>query len=253
MPPPDPWLPYRKVRPTARLRLFCFPYASGGASLYRAWPAGLPADVEVCAVQLPGREGRIAEPPNPSLKALVPLIADALTPYLDLPFALFGHSMGSILAFELCRELRRRKGPMPFQLIASGCHSPDLPDRDVIHDKSDEDIFKHLGGLGGISKAALENRELMTMVLPLIRADGSVTETYVFTEEAPLELPLTVFGGELDPKATHETIEAWRPHSTGPVSTEYFPGDHFFLNSHRDQVIAAVARVIRASFTARAS
>lgn len=252
MPPPDPWLPFRKPRPSAKLRLFCFPYASGGASLYRAWPAALPADVEVCAVQLPGREGRIAEPPFTAMTKLVPAVADALTPYLDLPFALFGHSMGSIISFELCRELRRRKAPMPFQLIASGCHSPDLPDRDVIHDKPDEVIFHHLGVLGGISKAALDNPELMAMVLPLIRADGSITETYVFTEEEPLDVPLTAFGGKRDPKATHETIEAWRPHSRGPVSTEYFPGDHFFLNSDRDQVVAAVSRILRASFAARA-
>lgn len=251
MPPPDPWLPFRRPRPGARLRLFCFPYASGGASIYRAWSAGLPADVELCAVQLPGREGRIAEPPIAAMRTLVPLVADALSPYLDLPFALFGHSMGSIISFELCRELRRRGAPMPFQLIASGCHSPDLPDRDVIHDKPAEVILQHLGALGGISKAALENPELMAMVLPLIRADGSVTETYVFEQEEPLDLPLAVFGGELDPKATRETIEAWRPHAKGPVSTEYFPGDHFFLVSHRDQVIAAVSRILRSAFAAR--
>ncbi|MFO0757911.1 MAG: alpha/beta fold hydrolase [Byssovorax sp.] len=242
---PDPWLPFRRPKPAARLRLFCFPYASGGASLYRAWAAGLPADVEVCAVQLPGREGRIAETPITKMTEMVPKVADALAPHLDLPFVLFGHSMGSIIAFELCRELRRRKAAMPLHLIASGCHSPDLPDRDVIHDKPDEVILAHLGTFGGTSAAALQNPELMAMVMPLIRADGSITETYVFTEEEPLDLPLTVFGGELDPKATRETIEAWRPHSKGPVTIEYFPGDHFFLNSHRDQVIAAVSRAIR--------
>ena len=124
--PADRWLAYREVKPHARLRIFCFPYAGGGASIFRGWTALLPADLEVCPVQLPGREGRLREAPFTHMEPMVNALVDALQPYFDLPFVLFGHSMGAAIAFELTRELRRRGRPQPLHLFAAGRRAPHL-------------------------------------------------------------------------------------------------------------------------------
>jgi medium-chain acyl-[acyl-carrier-protein] hydrolase len=246
MPPPeDPWLPYRRPRPQARLRLFCFPYAGGGASIYRAFPEGLPAHVEVAAVQLPGREGRLREAPMTDLATLVPKIADGLAPHLGtLPFAFFGHSMGAVLAFELARELRRRGAPGPVHLVASACPAPHLPDEDATHTLPDAELTERLRELGGMSPEVLAHRELMEMILPIFRADAAITETYAHTEEAPLDTPITAIGGLDDAKATRDDVAAWRQHTRAGFAVAMLPGGHFFLQTARATVLATVARAL---------
>src|SRR5262245_41626934 len=127
--PSDPWLPFRRPSPSARLRLYCFPFAGGGASIFRLWPDALPASVEVCSVQPPGRETRFREAPFARMAPLVAVLADVLLPELERPYALFGHSMGALIAFELAREQRRRRARPPEQLIVSGRGAPHLPAR----------------------------------------------------------------------------------------------------------------------------
>src|SRR5262249_38813267 len=159
MAPPDPWLPTRRPRPGARVRLFCLPYAGGGASMYRGFHDALPADIEVCAVQLPGRETRLREPPVADLAKLVPMVADGLGPHLGSRFALFGHSMGATLAFELARELRRRGAGTPVHLFASACPAPHIADTDDTHTLPDEAMIEQLRALGGMSPEVLAHRE----------------------------------------------------------------------------------------------
>lgn len=245
MPPVDPFLPYRRPRPGARVRLFCFPYAGGGASLYRTFGDALPASIDVCAVQLPGREGRLREAPVAEMGKLVPLIADGLAASLTAPFAFFGHSMGAVLSFELCRELRRRGRPLPVHLFVSACPAPHIPDDDATHLLPDDGLIERLRALGGMSEEVLAHRELMEMILPLFRADAALTETYAHAEEDPLDVPVTAFGGAADDKATPADMEAWRRHTRAAFARATVPGGHFYIQGEgRAPVLATIARTL---------
>lgn len=239
---PDPWLPFRKPRPAAKVRLFCFPYAGGGASLYRTFQDELPASVEVCAVQLPGRESRVREEPVAEMSRLVGMIAGGLAPHLTPPFAFFGHSMGSMIAFEVARELRRRGRPTPMHLFVSACPPPHIPDDDETHELPDDQMIEKMREIGGMSDELLSNRELMEMILPLFRADAAVTETYLYTDEPPLDLPITAFGGLSDEKATRAQLSEWRQHTTASFTLGMVPGNHFFIRDARAPVMSVLAR-----------
>lgn len=228
---PDPWVVRRPRSAPLRLRLFCFPYAGGGASVYRGWGQSLPPEVEVCAVQPPGREGRLRERPFDRLLPLVQAMADALAPYMDVPFAFYGYSNGALMSFELARELRRRGRAGPVHLFAAACPAPHLPDRDPpIHDLPEPELIDSLRTLGGTPEEVLGNRELMQILLPLLRADSAIHETYVYTEEEPLDAPITATGGTRDPKAGREEIEAWRVHTSAGFRARMMEGDHFFIH-----------------------
>ena len=243
----DAWIACRTARPRARVRLFCFPYAGGGASLFRTWSADFPPEIEVCPVQLPGREGRISEPLFERLSPLVAAVDAGLRLLMDKPFAFFGHSMGALIAFELARTLRRRGAPAPVHLFASGCLPPHIPDRRPFHHLSDADLIKGLIELGGMSEDMLQHKELLEFMVPILRADSAVTETNVYTEEAPLRCPITALGGIDDDLVTLEDMAAWRQHTSGAFVEERLPGSHFFLQSARAEVIGVVARRLLAT------
>ena len=241
--PAERWLAYREVNPRARLRLFCFPYAGGGASAYRGWASVLPADLEVCPVQLPGRESRLREPAFNRPEPLILALADALQSHLGLPFAFFGHSMGAMLSFELARELRRRGGPLPVHLFVSGRRAPQVPAREEdIHDLPEPEFVAKLRELNGTPEEVLQHAELMRLLIPVLRADFAVNETYVFRSEEPLDLGISAFGGLGDAEVTREDIVGWSEHARGPFRLRMLPGDHFFLHSARDLIAESVAR-----------
>jgi medium-chain acyl-[acyl-carrier-protein] hydrolase len=243
-PSSERWLAYREVNPRARLRLFCFPYAGGGAAVYRGWAAVLPADVEVCPVQLPGREGRLREEPFTRPEPLIQALAEALAPlWDDLPFAFFGHSMGAMLSFELARELRRRGLALPVHLFASGRRAPQqAPREEDIHDLPEPEFIAKLRELNGTPDEVLRHAELMRLLVPLLRADFAVNETYHFVEEPPFELGISAFGGLADAEVTREDLAAWQQHTRGRFRLRMLPGDHFFLLSARDLILEALAR-----------
>jgi medium-chain acyl-[acyl-carrier-protein] hydrolase len=227
-----PWLSYHKPNPWASLRLFCFPYAGSGALIYRTWAGELPRSVEVCPVQLPGRGGRIAEKCYTRLSNLVDDAALALLPYLDKPFAFFGHSMGALVSFELARRLRVRYGLEPVHLFASGRAAPQLPPREPpAYNLPEKEFLEKLRTLNGTPQDVLEHPELIQLISPIIRADFEAIQTYTYTAGTPFKFPLTVFGGLQDDEITRDELEAWRAHALASFRLRMLPGDHFFLHS----------------------
>jgi len=227
----DSWISFRKPRPEARLRLFCFPYAGAGALIFRTWSDGLPADVEVCPVQLPGRGTRLMERPFIRLAPLVEALAQALVQLLDRPFAFFGHSLGALVSFELARRVRKQYGMDPVRLFVSAGRAPQIPHRGpAIHTLPEEQFVAELRRLNGTPRELLSHVELMEIMLPLLRADFALYETYVYSSEAPLNCPISAFGGLLDHSVNDSDLEAWRAQTSMFFSLRMFPGDHFFLN-----------------------
>jgi medium-chain acyl-[acyl-carrier-protein] hydrolase len=236
-----PWITYYKPNPQARLRLFCFPYAGGGTAVFREWVDQMPDTVEVCPVHLPGREARVMEEPFNRLSTLVGAAAEALLPYLEKPFAFFGHSMGALVSFELARELRRHD-LAPAHLFVSGRWPPQMRDNsDPTYDLPDAQFMKELRSLNGTPKEVLEHPALMELMLPMLRADFEVCQTYRYVEEPPLNCPLTVFGG-LQDETDRESLENWRKQTTASFSLRMLPGGHFFLHTARTQLIRIVAQ-----------
>jgi medium-chain acyl-[acyl-carrier-protein] hydrolase len=239
----DSWVVYRKPRPQARLRLFCFPYAGGGALIYRTWSDGLPADVEVCPVQLPGRGTRMLEPLFTQLSPLIQALAQALLPLLDKPFVFFGHSLGALVSFELARQLRRQYDMQPVRLFVSAGRAPQLPHRGLpVHTLPDRDFLAELRRLNGTPRAVLEHEELMQIALPVLRADFAVYETYVYATELPLNCPISTFGGLRDRAVSQSDLEAWREQTSGSVSLQMFPGDHFFLHTTQPLLLRVLSQ-----------
>lgn len=232
-----------ELKPQARLRLICFPHAGAGASMFHPWASLMPADVQVCPVQLPGRENRLMEPPFIRLLPLVQKLARVLLPYLDTPFALFGNSMGALISFELARELRREHGFRPRHLFVSASRAPQLPSQSPpLHQLPTSLFLKELERrYNGIPAAVLQDREMMNLFLPVIRADVEIIETYNYQTETPLECPISAFGGTQDSEVSREDLAAWRDQTSDSFVLRMFPGNHFFLNDAREIVLRAVS------------
>jgi medium-chain acyl-[acyl-carrier-protein] hydrolase len=239
------WLHWPRPRDQARHRLFCFHYAGGGPAIFFPWLERLPEAIDLSAINLPGRGARLFEAPlagvGPVIQALIP----HLTPHLDRPFAFFGHSMGALLAFELARELRRRKGPSPVHLFLSAHRAPQLPpESEPIHTLDDQAFKEELRQLNGTPPSVLENDELMQLLLPALRADFATCETYTYEPAPPLDIPITAFGGTEDPDVSEEALSAWRLQTTRSFSLRRLPGDHFFIHQMSDQVIAEMSATL---------
>jgi medium-chain acyl-[acyl-carrier-protein] hydrolase len=242
----NPWLPYVQPNPEASLRLFCLPYAGGSALIYRSWPHKLPPGVEVYAVQLPGRGHRMKESPFLSVTSLVAALAEALRPHLDKPFAFFGHSMGALSSFELARHLRRHEGLAPEHLFVSGRSAPQFGKRgEILYNLPDDELVEHLRRLNGTPREVLEHPELMELMLPLLRADFSVCDTYTYTDEPPLDCPITAFGGLGDVNVPRADLESWAAQTSGPFSLRMLPGDHFFLHENEATLLHVLARELQ--------
>jgi medium-chain acyl-[acyl-carrier-protein] hydrolase len=236
------WITCPAPNPQAAMRLFCLPFAGGGASIYRAWPAALPSWVEVCPVQLPGREERYSEPAHTSVTGVSRALARELTPWLDKPFAIFGHSMGALLAFETARALRHAGARMPAALLAAAYPAPqEAVTRTPIHQLPDRAFIEEMRRMEGTPEAVLANAELMAFMLPVLRADFEACDTYAFVEEQPLEVALAVYGGADDREVDRAGLEAWRHTTRGAFSLRLFPGGHFFVQAHRDSLLADIA------------
>ncbi|GHO57943.1 thioesterase [Ktedonobacter robiniae] len=224
------------------MRLFCFPYAGGGVSAFHFLLEQAPSDIEICPIQLPGREGRFTETPFTELDVLVKSLYQALLPYFDGAYAFFGHSMGALISFELTR-LIRLKGQVagPVHLFVSGHRAPHLPDpRPPVHHLSDLQLIETLRQLNGTPEAVLNNSELLQLLLPLLRADFTLCETYAYRSELPLTCPISAFGGLDDSEVSREAIMAWREQTQGSFQARFFMGDHFYLHKEQANLLAAI-------------
>jgi medium-chain acyl-[acyl-carrier-protein] hydrolase len=228
----NPWLFVRKPQPQAILRLFCFPYAGGAALIFRTWADALPIGVEVCPVQYPGRGARLREPPYTKMSLMVESLAEALLPFFDKPFAFFGHSMGATISFELTRVLSKRHGIEPVHLFVSGRTAPHMPDAEPpTYALPEPEFIEDLRRLNGTPKEVLENAELLQLMIPIIRADFELIQTYAYDPGPPVNCPITAFGGLQDVEVGRERLEGWREMTASSFVLRMLQGDHFFLHS----------------------
>ena len=240
------WLTCFEPDPSLKIRLFCFPYAGAGASIFRRWTKLVPQNIELCALKLPGRESRFKEPLYCQLPPLINDLVAELSPYLDLPFIFFGHSVGALICFELTRQLRRQNLPLPLHLFVSGRRAPQLPRRyPPIHNLPQAEFIKELRHFNGTPESLLQNRELMEFFFPILRADLTIDETYTYTAEVPLDCSITAFGGWNDERASCEELSNWQQQTSHNFCLQMFPGDHFFINQERDAVFEAMSETLR--------
>jgi medium-chain acyl-[acyl-carrier-protein] hydrolase len=241
------WIVRPVERPHAALRLFCFSHAGVGASAYRDWARMVPQEVELFAVQLPGRESRLREQCVTTIADAVGGVLCAFESLLDRPFALFGHSLGALLAFETARQLAHDGGPKPLHLFASGRRAPHLPGRHAPIVPLDRHAFieEITRRYEGIPPQVLREPELLDLMLPALRADMTMLETYTFADRPPLSCPITAYAGSDDHEVHREELLAWRVHTRSAFDYRIFPGSHFFIQSARAALVADVAAILR--------
>ncbi len=243
----NPWFVHYKTDKThPKLRLFCFHHSGGTASFFRDWNKFLPLEVELIAVQLPGRESRNTDSYITNIKTAAKEIADDFHQYQTTPFVFFGHSLGSIIAFEVVHELRRYYLRSPEYLIVSGRNAPQTPSRDeILHNLSDELFVKGLVKYQGMPEEILQHKELLELLLPRLRADFTLSETYQYIKKPLLDCPILAFGGNDDSTVNHEELTAWKVQTANQCSVRLFEGGHFFINTAKKEVLDIISSIIK--------
>ena len=227
------------------MRLFCLPFAGGGASAYRTWTTELAPQIEVCPVQLPGREERFNEPAHTDLRALASMVITQLQPYFDKPYALFGHSMGALLSYEVSRQLEAQGAPMPVRTLLSAYVPPHRPSRwSPIHHLPDDAFLDEIRQLDGTPAAVLQHQELMQFLMPTLRADFEACETYNSGQWSPLSCPLTIYGGLDDGEVSEEELAAWQVHTSSDFRLRMYAGNHFYLHTAREALLADIRHTL---------
>ncbi|MEU1889321.1 alpha/beta fold hydrolase [Micromonospora sp. WMMD987] len=237
----DLWVRRFHPAPSSALRLVALPHAGGSASYLFPVSRALSPGVEVLAIQYPGRQDRRHEPVLDTVAGLVDGVFAALRPWLDRPVAIFGHSMGAVLGYELGLRLQRETGRPPVRLFASGRRAPSRTrDERYVHTRDDAGVLRELARLSGSDPRVLGDPELLPMILPALRGDYKAVETYRAEEGARLDAPITVLTGDSDPMTTVDEAGDWRLHTTGECDVRVFRGGHFFLNEHAAEVIRLI-------------
>ncbi|WDE13824.1 thioesterase II family protein [Thalassomonas haliotis] len=239
------WLVNPLPRPDADLRLICFPYAGGNAATFTPWIKQLSTNVELIAIQAPGRASRLFESPHNNMDELIAELLPLIPTLLDKPTIFYGHSLGSRVAFELMTRLKAQGLPLPVHFIASGSRGPQVKAKEnTTYHLADDAFMTELENLNGTPKAVLENKELMELFLPLLRADFEIAETYQYNSKITFDCPLTVLGGEQDIQITREHLQGWQDFFALPADIQILPGDHFFIDSHPELVTEQVNNII---------
>jgi medium-chain acyl-[acyl-carrier-protein] hydrolase len=238
----EKWFALFKRDSQARMRLFCFPYAGGGALAYRSWIEAMPPGIEVCPVQLPGRESRFNEKPYTELPPLVHELLSVIRPYLNSPFAFFGHSMGALISFELTKKLNAEGLALPLHLFISSRRGPHLPGPfPQFHDLPKSGLIDLLKSFGGVPDMILSDPEVLEFFLPTLRADLHLSETCPPENGNPLDCPITAFGGLQDPFTSITELEAWRRHTRQEFRLRTFPGGHFYIREFTRELLEEIS------------
>jgi surfactin synthase thioesterase subunit len=227
-------------RPDAELRLFCFHHAGGGAAFFIPWAAALPVRIELVAVRLPGRESAFSQPRFTDLDSAVDAVTAAIQPWLDRPFAFFGHSLGALIAYRAAHSLDRK----PRHLFCSAFRAPHLPRSNLLSQLPDADLVASLKKHGGIPDAVANHAELLDLMIPLFRDDLRLAELYVHDDAPPLDSPITAMAGEQDELAPSAELAQWKRHTSASFRLLTYPGSHFYLDAQRTRVIADIAAAI---------
>jgi medium-chain acyl-[acyl-carrier-protein] hydrolase len=242
------WLVRFQPVASPAVRLVCFSYAGVGAAAYRPWTALLRPGVELWAVELPGRASRFAEPALPDIGALADPLTLAIRSDLRGPFVFFGHSMGALLAFEVCRRLARAGAPLPAHLVVSAKRAPQLAANvsPVSRLPEDEFVRTMVERYDGIPAAVLRERELLSLLLPMLRVDLAAVEGYRYEPSAPLPVPITALAGSRDPVAPVEDLRGWREQTASRFTLHTLDDGHFFINTSRPAVLEILSREVLA-------
>ena len=240
------WFVCPGAKPGVETRLFLFPYAGSGPAAFGKWSAGLPDNIEVWIAHYPGRGSRHTEPPLRQVITLTDKFAQAIQSLLDKPFALFGHSLGGLVAFELARQLRKQNLPGPQTLFISACGAPQLLDpHPPIHTLPDREFLQALQELKGMPVEVFNFPELIELLLPALRADFEAVENYQYPSDGlPLNCPIVAFGGLDDPRVSQERLEGWAMHTNAGFKSQFFPGDHFFIHGMKEALLQSIAKEI---------
>jgi medium-chain acyl-[acyl-carrier-protein] hydrolase len=222
--------------------------------VYRQWADVLPPDIEVGAILLPGHEARLREAPFTRLEPLVDALVTGLRTHMDLPFAMFGHSLGALVAFHVACRLRDEGAAEPAHLFVSGRRAPQLPPRHppITHLPDPEFVEEVRRRYNGISDEVIRHPDLLALLVPTLKADMAVIETYVHREGIPLECPISVYGGDDDPEATPAELVSWKVQTRGPLSVRMFPGAHFFVQTAQADLLRAVREELALTVADRA-
>jgi medium-chain acyl-[acyl-carrier-protein] hydrolase len=241
-----PWVAFRTKSRNSNFRLFCLHHAGGSSAVFRSWGDPLTLSAEICGVELPGRGTRLNETPISRLDDLLPQIARALQPLLDRPYAIFGHSLGALIGFELSRFLQTVYGVKPQLLFVAGRSAPHLVERDLPgSDSSASEILAYLRRMEGTPEEILADPEAMELALPPLRADLEIIRRYRFGPGPALQCPIYAWGGLLDSGVTKSALHAWKEVTTEPCNVAMFDGGHFFIVDAREQVLESVRWAIQ--------
>jgi len=238
--PRTDWLSHLRISNESKLRMFCFPYAGAGPSVYKDWPQGIANSVDLIGINYPGREALSSHAPMSNLNEIVGKVAVKILPYLDKPFVFFGHSMGAYVSFELARILKERQGFSPEHIFLSAASAPHIENENPICALSGKEFLRALVRLNGFPIEAMQSPELVHYTLPTLRADFTACETYRYQTGQPIDAPLTVYGGDNDPRVAVHELEAWKHHSAAMFSSKVFQGGHFYLRECRDQLLDSI-------------
>jgi medium-chain acyl-[acyl-carrier-protein] hydrolase len=247
---PALWLIRPKPNPLAHIRLYCFPYAGGGVPTFRNWINAFPPEYELTVVQLPGRGSFLREKPYTSMNVLIPDLLQVLGSDVNRPCVFFGHSLGALISFEVARAFIQIGIDQPMHLFVSGRSAPHLPDPNKpIYHLPDREFLDQIRQMNGTPQEILDNAELIQIFLPILRADFTLNETYVYQEASRLSCPVTAFGGDQDARVPLKCLDSWRNLTQGRFRSLILPGSHFFLHSKQEELVREILKDIQASFS----